>query len=154
MKYNFIEKRVIKNFVKLINPDYKVKFEGSAFECDVDEQVVYIGERKFNYDGKMFMDWFKQEFPVCKDINWWIISLLHEIGHIETSTDELQEERDLLYSTLKAVFDFGTTTVEEMNKAYFQIPCEYQATDWGANWWLEHKKECQKLVKFLKIGVN
>ena len=154
MKYTFKEKRAIKKFVKMINPDYQVKFENSPFECDIEEEIIYIGDKQFNYEGKMFMNWFTKEFELCKDINWWLISLLHEIGHIETSTEELQDERDLLYGTLKLAFDCGNYTIEEMNNAYFQIPCEYQATWWGASWWLDHKQECQKLVNLLKLGVN
>lgn len=154
MKYNKKEKKIITDFVKKINPDYQVKFTNSPFECEIDDEIIYVGDKQFNYEGKMFMDWFEKEFPLCKDINWWIISLLHEIGHIETSTEELQEERDFLYATLQMAFNCGDYSVEEMNLAYFQIPCEYEATWWGASWWLDHKQECQDLVNFLKLSVS
>lgn len=150
MLYNNKEKRTIRNFVKKINTNYRVHFEDKEFEVDVDNQIIYIGRQDYDMYAQFYYNWYSKEFPTCKDANWWLISLLHEIGHIETKDLNTSREREEMLETLTLLEEMGISE-EDINIIYFQIPNEYKATKWAIEYYKANKSKCEQLAKLIKV---
>ena len=148
--YTKKQKQIITDFIKKIDTDYEVFFE-KVFSADVYEEQVFVGSKAYIkcYDSEMFMNWFSKEFGFT--MNKWLIALLHEIGHLETTSEKLQEQRDLLYKALTLLYEDNTLSIEELNERYFNIPCEYAATAWGVEYYLKNKEKCENLIKTLDL---
>ena len=79
------------------------------------------------------------------------MSLLHEIGHIMTYDDDLDDTRDILYGVLKLNYKEGKSDITEYNNMYFKIPMEYDATYWGVQYYRNNKEKCDKLIRMLGV---
>lgn len=143
-----LKKDLIRKFVKRIDKDFKVSF-GDTFEVDIPEEHVYVTFDHAEELDKMYDDFLYEQFG--KRYNVFLMSLLHEVGHIMTYEDELEDDRALRYGLLKMVFDEGKSDVAEYNHHYFLIPMEFEATAWGVEYYESHKEECDELIR--KLGV-
>ena len=151
MNFTKLERHNIQRFVKDINQEYKVSFQ-EIFEADIYEEEVFIGIRGYagTDEGQMFVAWFEKEFGF--KINTWLIALLHEIGHLETTTEELEDDREERYTLLEVIYEDNKMSIEELNNRYFKIPCEYAATTWAVDYYLNHKNKCENLLKELHFN--
>lgn len=140
--------KYIRDFIKNINPDYRVKY-GNVFEVDIPEEKIFITLNKHKEEDEMVQKFLEKEYR--KRYNSFIMGLLHEVGHIETFEEDLDEERDLVYGLLKIDFNSGNSDIEKFNNMYFRIPAEYNATAWAVNYYETHLQECQELAKKLNI---
>ena len=137
----------IYRFIKEINPELLVKFQKYDLECDVFDEIIYIGESYDKRTDKYFENFVNQLNPECNKINPFLLSLLHEIGHIETYTEEDMDNKDTIYAILKMQYDeeeFSDEKLEEYCDKYFRIPLEQNATEWGINYALSHLDLMQK----------
>ena len=83
----------IYKFIKEVNHDYTVKFQKYDLECNVFDEIIYVGETYDKRTDLYFKNFVNKLNPECRKINRFLLSLLHEIGHIETYTDELSDEK-------------------------------------------------------------
>ena len=137
----------IYKFIKEVNPDYAVKFQKYDLECDIDEETIYVGESYDKRTDRYFANFVNQLNPECSKVNPFLLSLLHEIGHIETYTEEDEDDKDKIYSMLKIQYDeeeLSDETLEEYCNMYFRIPLEQNATEWGIDYALSHLDLMQK----------
>ena len=130
----------IYNFIKEVNSNYNIKFQEYDLECDIFDEIIYVGKSYDKRNDKYFENFVNKLNPECHKINPFLISLLHEIGHIETYTEEDKEEKDLLYSLLKVKYneELDDKKLEEYNNMYFKIPLEQNATEWAIDYALSH----------------
>ena len=143
MIYTKQEKKLIRKFVKIIDPKIKVSFEEKDFQADPQQKIVFVG----NHCSHEFMKWFKQEFKQVEDMNWWLIHILHEIGHCEIYTKKAQCERAKAVANIEIDQFFGNIkNNHDANIQYFNIENEYGATSWGINYYLRFKKELNEFV--------
>ena len=142
--------KYVKDFVRNINPEYKVKY-GNIFEVDIIEEKIFITFNKHQEEDAMVQEFIEKEFG--KKYNTFLIGLLHEIGHIETYDEDLDEQRDITYGLLKMAFNNGEADIKEYNNSYFYIPAEYNATRWAVEYYENHIQECETLIQNLK-GAN
>lgn len=149
--YKFTKKDIekIQVFVNTIDKNIKIK-KGKCFECDTEKNQVFVGNKKYDKDTKMFMTWLCKQKEYTP-INYILISILHEIGHIKTYSKIKQTERSILYGIYDFLGHLGIMTTEQQNNRYFNIPDERDATMWGLNYYVNHKQQCDKLVKDLCI---
>lgn len=99
---------------------------------------------------KYFQSFLNENFPdITADTFIW--SLLHEVGHHETIDDWTPEEQK--------EFDAKKDFIEELYKAkqdkkisylYFNLPDEYAATCWAAEYIRENPEEIEALLGELK----
>ena len=61
---NIIKKFGVKKFVKEIDEDIKVKFQKWDMECDIFEEIIYIGKTYTPRMDELFMDYVKQINPI------------------------------------------------------------------------------------------
>lgn len=78
-------------------------------------------------------------------------SVLHEVGHHFTQDDELYEN-DLEMRAILALVPTPTTDEGYRNIAnmYFDLPSEYEATEWAINYVRNNYTECQQFDQKLK----
>ena len=138
----------IRDFIKNINPDYRVRY-GNVFEVDIPEEKIFITLNKHKEEDEMVQKFLEKEYG--KRYNSFIIGLLHEVGHIETFEEDLDEERDFVYSLLKIDFNNGSSDIEKFNNMYFRIPAEDNATACAVNYYETHLQEGQELARKLNI---
>lgn len=148
-KFTKNEFKILKEFVKTIDKNIIIK-RNNCFECDIENKLVFIGNKKYDYDTKIFMDWLCKQKEYTP-INYILISILHEIGHIKTYTKELEAERTELYGIYSFLHENGIMSTDELNEKYFEIPDEKEATMWGIKYYVNNKEKCDKLVKELNI---
>ena len=126
-----IELLKLKRYIKKIDNEIKVKF-GKCFECDTDRKIVWIALKDTGLDGEMFKTWYEKYFNenlTEKDLLY--ISALHEVGHIMTWTQELEDERTEMYGLMQVAHTYQLMSTQELNNEYFEIPMELKATKWG-----------------------
>ena len=142
------ELAVIREFVANIDPEIKV-FRGSRFEVDIEEEKIYLGNKRFDRVSALFLDYWEDHFRNLP-LNWLVLSILHEVGHIMTQDTELDDNRDLLTSMYDFMFSSGAINEQEYFKAYFGIPAERLATEWGIDFYLQNQDLCNHLA--LQLG--
>lgn len=103
----------INNLLEQINEDYTA-IQSDIFEADTEEDAIYFALENIQ---DAFYDDFINRFPVASAFEPFTLSVLHEIGHLETEGDTIDdiEERNAI-----------TTATE-----YFALYNETIATDWA-----------------------
>lgn len=139
--------KILNDFIKTINKNYRVFKDKREFTSDWEEGKVWVCFTSNEEDDKLFMDYIKNKYKI--EIDTFLMSFLHEIGHLETETGLLSDTRAIELFTLELLFDNSEITKEEYFKRYFEIECETLATEWGVNYYLTHQEQCQALVKLL-----
>ena len=124
--------------------------KSDRFECDTDEELIYLSNKRYTKLDSYFDKWYqKQDFYI--PIQYTLICILHEIGHIMTKDDDLLEQGYALNEMYRFMYDYGSINEEELNFAYFDIPSETLATQWGVEYYKEHKQECDKLAEMVGL---
>lgn len=151
-KYKFT-KEDFKIITKWVNENIDEDIEVAKsyrFECDTDNEIIYLSNKRWTKLDEYFDKWYqKQDFYT--PINYTLICILHEIGHIMTKDDELLEQGYQLNSMYQFMYEFEAISEEELNFAYFDIPSEKLATQWGVEYYKQHKQECDKLAEMVGL---
>ena len=125
----------LRKYIKNIDSEIKVKF-GKCFECDTDKKIVWLALRDNKQDSTMFKNWYEKYFnETLTDKDLLYISALHEVGHIMTWTQELEDERTKMYNSMKIAHIYQLMSTQKLNEQYFEIPMELIATEWGRNYY-------------------
>lgn len=100
---------------------------GNDFQALPDKDIIFFALLENELDANSFYSDILQNFPEIADydIEPFVFSFLHEIGHCVTKTVETIDDLILRYS----LADIEDRTVA--NKLYFQLPAEKSATTWG-----------------------
>lgn len=111
--------KVINTFIKTIDESYSARM-GNDFVACLNESVIewtliYVGN-----GGQAFYDNFVTRYPTAKNLQLFTLSILHEIGHLETE-DEMEDDIEIRKTNLS-------------NKDYFNLFNERIATDWAGKW--------------------
>ena len=132
---------LIRDFIKTIDEYIEVEND-NRFCVDIQEEIIYIPHELNEEEDRIWSQFLKQEFNV--DFNPYLMSVLHEIGHIMTYTEDLNEERNVIYFLLQMKYE--EDNFEEFNREYFNIPMEYHATEWAINYYRSHEVECNNII--------
>ena len=139
--------KMVKDFIKSIDPDIKVHMSGGEFYCIISEKLVNLPFVSDLEGDRLFHDFVLDRFGVS--INPYLMGICHEVGHIMTFDSNLDRDRDILYFMLQ--LDFKKERYEEYTRMYFSIPSEFAATEWAVNYYLSHKEQCDNFIK--EIGL-
>lgn len=135
---------LVKAFVNKIDPMIEVYTDESEFFADIDDYSIAV---TFNQDyetDELFSFFLYEEFGVHADT--FVMSVLHEIGHLMTNDDDMLDERDTIYSLLKVGYEVSNN-FQDYNRMYFHIPAEYEATSWAVDFYRNHKKMCDAFAR-------
>lgn len=136
---NIIKILKLRKYIKSIDKDIKVRF-GKAFECDIDKKIVWLALKDNKQDSETFKNWYEKYFNeklTEKDLLY--ISTLHEVGHIMTWTQELEDERAEMYGLMQVAHIYQLMSTQELNNQYFEIPMELLATKWGREYYVNNR---------------
>ena len=148
MFVNIIKKIGIKKFIREIDKDIKVKFQKWDMECDIFEETVFIGKTYQPKTDKLFMEYVNELNPNCR-VPVFLLSILHEIGHIIMYEEEDMEEKDFIYGLLKIRLE-DKQNEDDCIRTYFRIPLETKATQWGIDFAMAHPELIQKYMWLCK----
>jgi len=140
--------KILNDFIKTINKDYKVLHDKKEFTSDWENGKIWVCFNENKEDDQLFMDYIKNKYQI--EIDTFLMSFLHEIGHLETEDDELSDNRAIDLFTLEVLFDNSKITKQEYFERYFEIECESLATEWGIDFYKSHEEQCKQLVKELR----
>lgn len=133
--------KVIESFIKDIDSNIEVETD-DRFCVDIEEEVVYITDLLSPEEDEIWSEFLKREFKI--DYDPYVMSILHEVGHIMTYTEDLHKEREMIYFLLQ--MKYTDDNFEDFNNEYFKIPMEYEATAWAVDFYRENKELCDKFA--------
>ena len=137
----------VKAFVKTIDPEIKVTMSGNEFFCNVEDKVINVPLMSDPEGDRLIYDFVLDKFGVA--INPFLIGICHELGHIMTYDEQIDNERSILYYMLQ--LNFKEENYEDYTRMYFSIPSEFAATEWAVNYYITHKEFCDYFLK--EIGL-
>lgn len=122
---------LIQDFVSSFDEEYTVEM-GEEFAANLNEDIVYYSIIYAENGGRAFYENFVKRFPKCDGMSLMMLSILHEIGHLET-------EWDMVDDTAVRARIRG----EKDNERYFNLHNEFIATEWAGNWATSHMEEAK-----------
>lgn len=111
---------IVREFVQSFDEEYDVRF-GSDFMALLDEDVVVYTIAMGDTCAGTFRKNFLERFPACECLSVFTMSILHEIGHLETEWD--MEEDTALRNDSKIT-----------DEQYYALHNEWIATQWAGEW--------------------
>lgn len=109
---------------------------GTDFCVYLNENVIEWTLIYVENGGEAFYNNFVKRFPQAENLGLFTLSLLHELGHLETEDEIIEDERE---------FDKNIS-----NEEYFNLPNETIATNWAGEWIESHLKEAESLDRKLE----
>ena len=113
MRKDIIIHSALNNLLEQIDEEYSA-IQGDTFEADTEEDTIYFA---LTNERDAFYEDFTSRFPLASAFEPFTLSVLHEIGHLETEAEAVDDidERNAI-----------TTEAE-----YFALYNEAIATDWA-----------------------
>lgn len=126
-------------------------FSAESVDCVADCEelsIEYNLEQIWDNGMALFRKFWEERAPILQEFSNITLTLLHELGHLETS-DEIRKtfsykDRHILQEAIDFLYD----TEAEKNYYYFKMPDEASATQWGINWLTD--TENQKVTKIFE----
>lgn len=143
-----ILKIICYTFIKSITPTTKVCFKkdvGSYYSDDneINIQLDFRKENVANFTEHLYT---QHKCKVAYKIHPYIWKMLHEIGHFYTI--EYCETDPLALLIIESADCKTEKEKKDVDFFYYNMPVEYAATDWAANYVKNNKK---KIVFYNKI---
>lgn len=117
---------LLNDFVQMFDEEYTVELAHKFCADNISEVVFYSVVMPMEPTDEFVTDFVKR-FPACKCFNNFTLSFMHELGHLETEWDMVDdtEERNRITD----------------NATYFKLHNERIATDWAGEYLTEHTAE-------------
>lgn len=128
-------KRIMQEFICIAAADDIELKHGYTFQATCSDKLI-----EYHFDGlcdkgmKYFRAHWTAKSPMLKGFADVTITLLHEIGHVETDA-EIRKTFDYGMRMLAwAAIDARYDSIKEKNEQYFEMPDEKTASEWGIEW--------------------
>lgn len=138
---------------------FKVKaILDTEFSISVDEKII-----TYSLTRSMVDDWFDEfvfkTFGFDVGENDFVISLLHEIGHLKTLKNIEENTYDECREKIKKItkkLEKADTERKEKNLhfKYFSVPSELVATAWAVDWARKHPKKYRKMCENVNLAIQ
>ena len=141
--------RLVKNFCEEFG-NVKVARDSEFAYYYFEDKITYT--LNFTHNGEKVKA-FKEHIYTTYNIDlddekdFFLFSLLHEIGHYMTM--DTMEQEDLIVEV--AIRKLLQEKVEMEDNIYFKLPSEVLANDWAADYFMEHYEEVREHFKDLVI---
>ena len=133
---------VLTEFVQTFDVDYSVEL-APDFEADNITDTIKYAVAMMESGAIAFRNNFIKRFPLCADFDIFTLSFMHELGHLET-------EWDMVDDTIKRIALHKSGDEE----AYFNLHNEKIATDWAGEYLTENHDDMKnweaKVLALLK----
>lgn len=136
---------LLTDFVRSFDEEYSVEL-GSDFEAVDDEKIVYA-IAMIDEEARNFAENFVARFPACAVFDIFTLSFMHELGHLETAWDMVDDvaQRNKLRKM---------TDKKKACALYYRLHNERIATDWAGEYLTAHLGEMvgfeKKILGLLK----
>ena len=123
---------LLNDFIQMFDEEYTVELAHKFCADNIQEVVYYTVVMPKDSVDEFTTDFIKR-FPACSCFSEFMLYFMHELGHLETEWDMVDdtEERNKITD----------------NATYFQLYNERIATDWAGEYLTEHKDEMQMLER-------
>lgn len=128
---------------KNIDEYIKVSSNCVCFECDLDEDVIYIPIEDTPLDTAMYMRFIEETYDEYH-FDPLVLGILHEVGHIMTYDEDLDKAREIAVLRMRLNFNTTTDDLVDYNFNYFRIPAELNATIWAVDFYQNNREECDR----------
>ena len=128
--------KAVNDIVQSFDPDYHTML-ATDFMADVEELTVYFSVVIIEREDKIFMeDIYNRDnnLPVLSNLLW---SLLHEVGHLETCDEMIDDEIERINISL-----LSETQPDLASKKYHKLYNERIATDWAVDFVRNNIDQC------------
>lgn len=132
---------IITNFIHSIDDTINVDF-GENFCADICKHKIYIGISEHSQEDKLIQNFIQERFNIL--IDPFLIGVLHEVGHLITYEEELNEQRTIMYALISMQYE--KKQHEEYAKLYFSIPAELAATTWAVEYYKNNMELCNQFL--------
>lgn len=133
----YLAKKLIKSIDKDIRIIVERKKYSRGLACLPTEKTVFLGFRATDLENKAFVDLvnelqpnFFQDYPV----SLWLMGVLHEVGHIKTHQDALENDYNNNVQMLEQLVELGVITEKQQNEFYVRLDLEQMATQWAIDY--------------------
>lgn len=123
---------LLTDFVQMFDLDYTVALQ-PKFEANLDTDVIGYAVAVPESATEAFVTDFLKRFPSCKCFHSFTLSFMHELGHLETECDMVDDTEE-------------RNTITD-NETYFDLYNERIATDWAGEYLTENKEEMLMLER-------
>lgn len=138
----------VKTIVRLFDRSIKVERDNTLNTCfDFDTNVLNIGYDKYDTEK------FKAHMSECHQFNpskaaddVWVV--LHELGHFFTDEDVYDNHEAF---QMAAIMRLAMGLTEKENYDYYNMPREWEATEWAIDWVRHHPLLVKVLNHFVKL---
>lgn len=123
---------LLTDFVQMFDEEYSVALQ-PKFEANITTEVIGYAVAVPEAATEAFVIDFLKRFPSCKCFHSFTLSFMHELGHLETEWDMVDDtdERNEITD----------------NETYFTLHNERIATDWAGEYLTDHKDEMLMIEK-------
>ena len=154
--------RTIKEINKFLNQWLKehefectVQFD-SDFSFDTMNDIIHYSFIVCDLHDKLFEEVCKQCNPDIVDVDNFVLSFFHELGHFNTlhifndnEWDQYDHLKDVLEEKLKDNCD--EKKEKKLYKEYYTNPIELEATQWGCDYIVSHSDEVKKFFEDFQV---
>jgi hypothetical protein len=130
---------LLNDFVRMFDEEYSVEF-AHKFCADNIQDIVYYTVVMPKAPVDEFVTDFVERFPACSCFSEFMLSFMHELGHLETEWDMVDDVKER-----NEITD---------NKTYFQLYNERIATDWAGEYLTENKSEMMMIDRQVMVMLN
>ena len=122
-------------FARTFDEEYTVEL-GADFEAVDDEKIVYA-IAMMDEGATSFRENFVKRFPACEVFDIFTLSFMHELGHLETAWDMVDDvaQRNAIHAI---------TDKAKAYRRYYALHNERIATDWAGEYLTDHLAEMQE----------
>lgn len=123
---------LLNNFVQMFDEEYTVELH-TKFDANNMTEVIGYAVVVPESETEAFVTDFIKRFPSCKCFHSFTLSIMHELGHLETEWDMVDDTEE-------------RNTITD-NETYFNLYNERIATDWAGEYLTENKEEMLMLER-------
>jgi hypothetical protein len=113
-------------FVQTFDEEYSVEL-GPDFEADDIEEKIFYAVAIMDAGATSFRANFIKRYPLCASFDIFTLSFMHELGHLETEWDTVDDTRER--KKIKGLKDA---------EKYYALHNERIATDWAGEYLTEN----------------
>lgn len=130
-----------KKLIKSVDSNTKIVIEKHKYKrgltCEPIANTIYLGFRTTKLEDKAFIDLVNElepNFFQKYKISLWLLSVLHEIGHIQTHQEELEDDYNFCVDFLNELRLNNEITDKEQSEYYVRLDLEKMATQWAIDY--------------------
>ena len=132
----------------------------NSFECSFEKNIVYFAPAMGGIEDILYSQFLFDRFDF-EDKYPFVMSLLHEIGHLKNNDDVINNvyafclgEKYKIQQTLFDTDDNDKEKIKNLNYRYFSLPDEIMATAWAVNYCKSNPKDIKRMAKRFEKALN